>query len=336
MSLLYYKGKDVEQNLEKAFKWSEIAAMQGHAQAQCLLGILFETKNTTKALEWFEKSAAQGFYLAQYNLGVKYHEGKGIEKNLKKAFEWWGKAAKQEYKEAQYNLGCMYFNGEEVKKNYEEAAKWWERAAEQGQPDAQHNLGAYYYFVAEEKNLDKTITWYKKAIEQGHPTSQNNLGVLYCLGKGVKQDLRKAFKLFKESASQGDKNGQYNLNYMYFIERNLVETYKWLEKVTTQEHDEAQDRIEKRLTKIEGKNADKNKWRNMKASPLNPKFLEKIKTNIEEKGISVKESVFREVFLYCLNKKPNMTIYFLVFLYYILPFLTTLAGLLLAWKKFFK
>ena len=55
LATLYYKGKEIEKNLEMAFYWFQKAAENGHIEVQHYLAVL-------------------------------YYEGEGTEKNFKKAF----------------------------------------------------------------------------------------------------------------------------------------------------------------------------------------------------------------------------------------------------------
>ena len=70
---LYYFGRGVAQNYQKAKEWFEKSAAQGNADAQLYLGAMYYSgegvaQNYQKAKEWFEKSAAQGNADAQNNL----------------------------------------------------------------------------------------------------------------------------------------------------------------------------------------------------------------------------------------------------------------------------
>ena len=63
----YYEGLGVERDLEKAFYWTERAAVHGDRDAQNNLAELFyETgtvaeKNLAKAMEWYKKAAEAGY-----------------------------------------------------------------------------------------------------------------------------------------------------------------------------------------------------------------------------------------------------------------------------------
>ena len=61
-------------------------------------------KNYNKAFMWYEKAAKQGVAMAQFNLGDVYYKGRGVKQNYKKAFEWYEKAAKQGHVDAQLKL----------------------------------------------------------------------------------------------------------------------------------------------------------------------------------------------------------------------------------------
>lgn len=61
----YYDGLGVEKDMQKAFYWTERAALHGDRDAQCNLADLFYLegvaveKNFSKAKEWFIKAALQ-------------------------------------------------------------------------------------------------------------------------------------------------------------------------------------------------------------------------------------------------------------------------------------
>jgi TPR repeat protein len=64
-------------------------------------------QNLVKAAKWFEKAALLGHPQAQYNLGILYIKGEGVAKDFAKAAEWLQKAARQGYEEAQHALNVL-------------------------------------------------------------------------------------------------------------------------------------------------------------------------------------------------------------------------------------
>ena len=94
------------------------------------------------AAGWFYRSAIQGYADAQFNLGLMYANGEGVAKDEAKAAEWFRKAAEQGNVDAQNNLGVMYYTGEGVPKDIAMAKEWFKKAAVQGNVDAQANLDA--------------------------------------------------------------------------------------------------------------------------------------------------------------------------------------------------
>ena len=217
-------------NKQKAVDWYTKAAEQGYAQAQCNLGICYKLgqgvdKDEKKAVEWYAKAAEQGLASAQCNLGVCYDYGQGVDKDEKKAAEWYTKAAEQGYAQAQFNLGVFYNNGTGVAKDEAKAAEWYAKAAEQGFATAQCNLGVCYEFgTGVAKDFSQAVAWYRKAAEQGNANAQCNLGVCYNNGTGVAKDIKKAIELYTKAAEQGNAPAQSNLAYKYFYGDNIEQS----------------------------------------------------------------------------------------------------------------
>ena len=181
LAFKYYRGKGVEKNLEKTFKWSFQAAEQGHI-------------------------------IAQFNVGNLYDKGEGVEQDIKEAIRWYTKAAEQGFVYAQNNLGSMYHRGEGVGRNFREAIRWYTKAVEQGHASAQFNLGNMCYFgegVLE--NYKKAFQWYTKSAEQGHASAQYNLGTMYYRGEGVEKNLSMAYGLYLLAAQGDDETAKNNL-----------------------------------------------------------------------------------------------------------------------------
>ena len=63
------------------------------------------------ALEWYQMAADQGHADAQFNLGVMYDQGQGVVRSYKAALVWYRKAADQGEAEAQFKLGNMSEQG---------------------------------------------------------------------------------------------------------------------------------------------------------------------------------------------------------------------------------
>ena len=81
------------------------------------LGVMYAngegvSRDDKQAAFWFRKAAEQGYAEAQLILGLMYNEGQGgLEKDYSQAVAWFRKAAEQALAMAQYNLGVMYANG---------------------------------------------------------------------------------------------------------------------------------------------------------------------------------------------------------------------------------
>ena len=85
---------------------------------------LIRRKKYKEAFDLVYPVALEGFADAQILLGVIYEGGIGVPKNYIQAYKWTKKAAEQGHTKAQYNLGCMYQTGRGVHQNYKESFKW--------------------------------------------------------------------------------------------------------------------------------------------------------------------------------------------------------------------
>ncbi|MBE0442436.1 sel1 repeat family protein [Psychrobacter sp. FME13] len=64
-----------------------------------------------KAFELYTKAAAQGEALAQFNLGEMYYYGDSVSQDYNKAYEWYQKAADQGYQDAQDRINELISEG---------------------------------------------------------------------------------------------------------------------------------------------------------------------------------------------------------------------------------
>jgi len=162
---IYLSDDVAETNPEVAVKYIIRAAQKGYAPSQYLLGTLYQTgesglaENQEKALRWFNLAAGQGHKMAKqvlsglssedesnrpsdvqtaFDTGFNFLKGRGVDRDYKQAAEWFSKAAELGHADAQYNLGELYNKGHGVKKNKKIAQKWYKAAAEQGHVKAKY------------------------------------------------------------------------------------------------------------------------------------------------------------------------------------------------------
>lgn len=96
-------------------------AERGDPEAQYVMGELFYngkgvTQNYDRAAEWFSKAAEQSHVGAEFVLEPMHYNGQGFKKNTVVAAEWFKRAADQGLADGQYLLALMYFKGDGVQK----------------------------------------------------------------------------------------------------------------------------------------------------------------------------------------------------------------------------
>jgi TPR repeat protein len=97
---MYQRGEGVQRDMAEALRWYRMAAMQGSAESQALLGFAYlkgdgVSRDAIEAGSWLLKAATQGDSFSQYILGQMYERGDGVPKDLSAAAYWYGQAAKQ-------------------------------------------------------------------------------------------------------------------------------------------------------------------------------------------------------------------------------------------------
>ena len=250
LALMYYNGRRIEKDLDKAFQWMSKAAKQAYAPAQYQLAMMYYNaegteKNWDKAFQWMSKTAKQAYAPAQYQLAMMYYNAEGTEKDWNKAFQWMSKAAEQVYAPAQHGLALMYYNAEGTEKNWDKAFQWLSKAAELDYAPAQHQLVLMYYNgEGTEKNWDKAFQWMSKAVEQAYAPAQHGLALMYFYGEGTEKNWDKAFQWMSKAAELDYAPAQYGLALMYFYgegtEKNWDKAFQWMSKAVEQAYAPAQ------------------------------------------------------------------------------------------------
>ena len=107
----YQYGLDegIAQDYTAAIRLYRLAAAQGHAGAQCHLGIMFffgdgVGQDYVEAMRWFQLAAAQGYLAAQNSLGLMFLRGCGVAKDESQALHFYRLAAAQGDEKAQDKL----------------------------------------------------------------------------------------------------------------------------------------------------------------------------------------------------------------------------------------
>jgi TPR repeat protein len=168
LALAYNSGYGVKQDFAEALKWSQLAAEQGYARAQDLLGKLYflgqgVKRDRAEAKKWFEKSAMQGFADGQYDLGTSLWQGN-----------------------ADGASGQIQINQENAEVLQEGLAAFI-LAATQGHPGAMHSLGdlSAATSAATPDQLPEAYKWFLSAAQAGDHTS---LAQLSQIGKRLTKD----------------------------------------------------------------------------------------------------------------------------------------------------
>lgn len=119
---LYEQGRGVEQSPATAFRYYEMAAAAGQAQAGVKVGLIYRDgnkalgikRNYEKALRNFEKGALQSWPESQYYLADMYRRGLGTPVDRTEGLRWLILASKKHHAPSLLELARIHFEGEGV------------------------------------------------------------------------------------------------------------------------------------------------------------------------------------------------------------------------------
>jgi len=189
---------------KRANKRFKVAAELNNAQAEFLIGVIYEAKHVDKAIEWHTKAKEHGVKSSRIHLARLYLRKHEPKVSLKLYLE----AAEDEDAYAQYLLYEQYKKTSNTKSNAM-ANEWVQRSAANGFPPAEY---AYGQALLKEKRRADAKEWLDKAQKHGISAANATLGALYFKDK----EYKKAFEYLNAAESSYAK---YRLAQMY--ERGL-------------------------------------------------------------------------------------------------------------------
>ncbi|WP_207551826.1 tetratricopeptide repeat protein [Rodentibacter trehalosifermentans] len=218
LGYIYYTGKDIPVDYEKAEYWLKKSAdgdLLVNHQSKNLLAALYEDKgDINSAIFWYEKAAENDFIDSQINLGLLYEK----QEQLEKAKKWYEVAANLGSGSGIYNLGVVLYkiNNENVNKSIELLLKSKNSNVLPliDEKEIEYSLGWLYLNDNKIRDINKAIKLFESSAQKGFVESQFLLGEIYDTNHQVK-DLQKSQYWYSEAAKQGDKDAIERLNTLF-------------------------------------------------------------------------------------------------------------------------
>ena len=99
-------------------------------------------QQVSQKLFYAQRAAVQGNAQAQFDLGLMYAKGDGVRRSEREAFKWFHKAARNNHTEAKFYMGLSFAQGRGVKKQAQLARYWFKLAAKAGHRQAVAHLAS--------------------------------------------------------------------------------------------------------------------------------------------------------------------------------------------------
>jgi TPR repeat protein len=175
LALAYQQGNGVREDHRKSLDYLIRAAKAGHATAQLGLGEAYQhgfgglQASATEAFRWTSLAAQQGHPNGAMALGIFLSQGTGTAVDKAAAARAFQASLDLGHLPAAAELGMLYFEGEGVSRDPARAVRLWEYAAERGDADSQSYLGdAYRMGIGVPFDTARARYWLGHAISGGN------------------------------------------------------------------------------------------------------------------------------------------------------------------------
>ncbi len=179
---LYFYGKGVKQDKNKAFFWYKKSADAKFAigmtqYAMMLLENASKLDDISKVVEIFEAACSMKAYKACHNLGGMFATGNGVEKDLDKALKYGKIAADSGDVSSQMMVASLL-----IKRNKDgdrvAAIEMLERASNTGNADAKEMLGRVCFESNDSELYEKCGELLRSAYKLGNVNAGYNLAIM--------------------------------------------------------------------------------------------------------------------------------------------------------------
>lgn len=216
LGLLYYSGKGVDQDKERAMQLFIRATKGGF----------------TELVTTFEDMAKDGDPFACKFMSECYDKGVGVKRNTDTAAEYTRMAADAGDKDS-YMPTAMYLynNGKKG-----ESFKYFEKIAKDNYKAAYFcGLMLYDGEIGVDQDKVRGMKYLQNAADEGHVAANLKLGECYLYGNGVGVDKEKGAQMIKVAAEKGNNKAMWILANLYRLGEGITQSYplaaQWMSQV---------------------------------------------------------------------------------------------------------
>ncbi|KAI8622738.1 hypothetical protein BC830DRAFT_1087561 [Chytriomyces sp. MP71] len=225
LAALIEKGKGLQADLGKAFGWYMCAAEAGYSKAmeklaRMFLDGLFCPVDKSEAARWYHRAIDAGSTNAMLVLGQMYAKGDGVVLDHQMAFNLFSQAAERGDAKAKLLVAEYLETGKGTKRDLPRAIKLYSELIQDspsGAHEAYYHLGTCYEFgKGVPQDMTKAFNYYQIAY-QVHGPAATALGRIFQVGISplVQRNTEKAILLFEHAANRGDHVAMYHLGATY-------------------------------------------------------------------------------------------------------------------------
>lgn len=230
LGTMYYNGKGVKQDDEKAFEYFSRSAEMNNANALYAMGKYYADKNMdiynpVTAKQYFLTAIKEGNEFAKYSLALLYTDATTDLFDIKRAIELLEEIS-EENVSAKYQLGKIYTDTTFEKYDLQKGMKYFEECSELGNTNAMYQLGKVYADnTSNYYDIHKGMEYLEKSMHNGNSYAMAKLGSIYLWGKHepeVERNIELGLRYLHEAAEQGNASAQDMINFYENCKSSIV------------------------------------------------------------------------------------------------------------------
>lgn len=224
---IYYIGKDVKQDYEKAYKYFEIGAKLHYADCEESLAKMYVYGNYVKkdyfmASFWYERAFDDGKITVATYIANIYLPDNNMLNDEELAYEWYYKGSTYNIPECLLGLGYLYKNGIAVNKNLLIARQYFEKALNLGLEEAKILINE---LNIQNKTAQSYDSYTDSGIYMGRTTATGLAEVENEYQRSRQEKINKNREMLRVAAATNNSTGVMDANLGYLMDKDGNEIF---------------------------------------------------------------------------------------------------------------
>ncbi|MEL6201917.1 MAG: hypothetical protein AAFR39_06110 [Pseudomonadota bacterium] len=230
LSLFYLTQGASQEEIEKGLSLLDLSIERGLIDAITTKGTLYYegkivSRDDEKAYHLFKEATEAGDKWGPYYLGKMHERSNFIKRNMLTAVDFYEQSSNRGNASAENTLGWLYSNSKELGIDREKAFFWFHKAAMNGDAQAKENLGVIYRTggLGVKKDAQLAFKWFEEASLDGRIKSLRIMAMMHASGELSEVNFTESERLLRLAANSGDIRSRIELALLLFVKPRSIE-----------------------------------------------------------------------------------------------------------------